>query len=105
LYYGPTMSGSGPRKLKPHEVPYRTLYPDTDPEAERVQLEIYRRMPPWRKLQLVEDANKASKALALAGLRSRYPEASPEEIWRRFLGLWLGEELATEVYGPLAENR
>ncbi len=90
-----------PRKLKPHEVPYRTLYPDTDPEAERIQLEIYRRMPPWRKIRLVMEANDASRALVLAGIRSRYPDASPEEVRRRFLGIWLGEELATEVYGPL----
>jgi hypothetical protein len=95
------MSASEPRKLKPHEVPYGELYPDTDAEAERVQMEIYRRMPAWKKIQLVEEANRMSRALVLAGLRSRYPEASPEEIRRRFFGVWLGEELATEVYGPL----
>jgi hypothetical protein len=94
-----------PRKLKPHEVPYRTLYPDTDPEAERVQLEIYRRMPPWQKIQRVVDANDTSRALVLAGIRSRHPDASAEEIRRRFLGIWLGEELATEVYGPLDTTR
>jgi hypothetical protein len=94
-----------PRKLKPHEVPYRTLYPDTDPEAERVQLEIYRRMPPWQKIQLVVDANDTSRALVLAGIRSRHPDASAEEVHRRFLGIWLGEELATEVYGPLNATR
>lgn len=90
-----------PRKLKPHEISYRELYPDTDPEAERVQMEIYRRMPPWQKIQLVEDANRMSRELALAGLRSRFPDAGPDEIRRRFFGLWLGEELAAEVYGPL----
>ena len=95
------MSTGKPRKLRPHEIPFRELYPDTDADAERVQMEIYRRMPPWKKIQLVEEANRMSRALALAGLRSRFPDASPEEIRRRFLGLWLGEELATQVYGPL----
>jgi hypothetical protein len=90
-----------PRKLRPHEVPYRTLYPDTDPEAERVQLEIYRRMPPWKKMQLVLESNDVSRALVLAGIRARHPDASEDEIRRRFLGIWLGEDLATEVYGPL----
>jgi hypothetical protein len=100
------MSASeSPRKLKPHEVSYRTLYPDTDPEAERVQLEIYRRMPPWKKMQLVGDANATSRALVLAGIRSRHPDASEDEIRRRFLGIWLGEDLATEVYGPLDATR
>lgn len=101
VYHGPTMSPSAPRKLKPHEVPYREFYPDTDADAERIQMEIYRRMPPWKKIQLVEEANRMSRALAMAGLRSRFPDASPDEIRRRFFGLWLGEELAAEVYGPL----
>ena len=54
-----------PGKLKPHEISYRELYPDTDPDAERVQMEIYRRMPPSKKIQLVEEANRMSRALAL----------------------------------------
>ena len=86
---------------KPHEVPYRQLYPDTDPEAERVQMDLYRRMSPARKWELVEDAIQTSRELVLAGIRSRHPEAGEEEIRRRFFGIWLGEELATEVYGPL----
>jgi hypothetical protein len=90
-----------PPKLKPHEVSYRTLYPDTDPEAEQVQLEIYRGMPPWKKMKLVLESNDVSRALVLAGIRARHPDAGEDEIRRRFLGIWLGEDLATEVYGPL----
>jgi hypothetical protein len=89
------------RGIKPHEVTYSTLSPDTDPEAEAVQLEIYRRMPAWRKIQLVFEAIDMSRALAVAGLRSRYPQAGPEEIRRRLMDLLLGEELAARVYGPL----
>jgi hypothetical protein len=89
---------------KPHELPYPTLSPDTDPDAERVQIEIFRRMPAWRKVQLVEDANELSRQLALAGLRQRHPDAAPEELRRRLFGLFLGEELATRVYGPLVET-
>ena len=88
---------------RPHELPYPTLSPDTDPEAERIQIEIFRNMPAWRKMQLVEDANQTARQLALAGLRQRHPKASPEELHRRLVGLFLGEELATEVYGPLPE--
>lgn len=89
---------------KPHELPYPTLSPDTNPDAERVQIEIFRRMPAWRKVQLVEDANQVSRQLALAGLKQRHPEAGPDELRRRLLGLFLGEELATQVYGPLLER-
>jgi hypothetical protein len=87
---------------KPHERAHPALSPDTDPEAERVQLEIFRRMPPWRKVELVGDAIETSRVLALAGLRQRHPLAGPAELHRRLLGLWLGEEIAARVYGPLA---
>ena len=86
---------------KPHEISRPTLSMDTDPAAEKVQLEIFRRMPAWRKVELVADAIETSRILAMAGLRKRHPEATPEELHRRFLGLRLGEELATKVYGPI----
>jgi hypothetical protein len=89
---------------RPHELPYPTLSPDTNPDAERVQIEIFRRMPAWRKIRLVEEANQISRQLALAGLKQRHPEAGPEELRRRLMGLFLGEELATRVYGPLPES-
>ena len=91
------------KPVRPHELSYPTRSPDTDPEAEAVQLEIYRRMPTWRKIQLVFEALEMSRALTLAGIRSRHPEAGPGEIRRRLLGLSLGEKLATRVYGPLID--
>ncbi len=89
--------------IRPHEVSYPTRSPDTDREAEAIQLAIYRRMPIGRKIQLVFEALEMSRALALAGIRSRHPQAGPEELRRRLLGLSLGEELATRVYGPLED--
>lgn len=79
----------------------RTLSRDTTPEAEAAQIEIYRRMSPGRKLLLVEEANRTARALALAGLRQRHPDAGEAELFRRLVDLTLGEELAMEVYGPL----
>ena len=79
----------------------RTLSRDTTPEAEAVQIEIFRRMPGARKLELVQEANRRARELALAGLRQRHPDAGPEELFRRLMDLTLGEELAEEVYGPL----
>jgi hypothetical protein len=58
-------------------------------------------MPAWRKLQLVDDANRTAALLAMAGLRQRHPDESLERLRRRLLGLTLGEELATKVYGAL----
>lgn len=90
---------------RPHEIPWPTLSRDTDPGAEAVQLEIYRRMTAEEKIQLVWQANEESRVLALAGLRLRYPTAGKEELQRRLKGLLLGEELATKVYGPVGQAR
>lgn len=76
---------------------------DTSPAAEAVMLDIYRRMPAWRKLELVNDANRAARQLALAGLRARHPDENPTRLRRRLLGLVLGEETATRVYGRLED--
>lgn len=88
---------------RPHEVAQSTLSADTDPAAERVQLEILGRMPAWRKAELVSGAIRTSRALALAGLRRRHPEASPAELDRLLMDLLLGDELARRVYGPRPE--
>jgi hypothetical protein len=77
------------------------LHADTSADAERVLLEIYRRMPAWRKVELVEDANRTARHLALVGLRSRHRGESTARLRRRLLGLVLGEETARRLYGPL----
>ena len=79
-----------------------TLFPDTRPEAERVQIELLRQAPPWRKLHMVGQMNQTVRTLALSGLRQRHPQATPEELRRRLADLLLGPELAARVYGPLA---
>jgi len=80
------------------------LSPDTHPEIERLQIEGLRRMPPWRKMALVGDMNETVRALALAGLRQRYPDDKPGQRRRRLADLVLGPELAARVYGPLQED-
>jgi hypothetical protein len=78
---------------------------DTDIEAHRVHLELMRRAPGWRKLQLADRLHQSLRMLALAGLRHRHPGASPPELRRRLADLLLGATLAKEVYGPLPDDR
>ena len=82
----------------------RTLAADTSPEAERVLIELWRRAPPTRKLAMVLEANRTARALALTGLRERFPGESPARLQRRLAELWLGRELAARAYGPLPER-
>lgn len=77
-----------------------TLSQDTDPEIERLQIEGLRQMPAWRKLAMVVSMNRLVRALALAGLRERYPDDSPAQRQRRLADLLLGAELAARSFGP-----
>lgn len=72
---------------------------DTSPEAFEVQLRIYREMSPARKLQQVNALIRASRRLAMAGLRERHPDASDEELKKRFAALVLDAETVRKVYG------
>jgi ABC-type transport system involved in cytochrome bd biosynthesis fused ATPase/permease subunit len=75
------------------------LYPDTNAKAERIQIELLRRAPAWRKVQMVAQLNETVRTLALSGLRQRHPSASPQELRRLLADLILGEPLAEKVYG------
>lgn len=77
---------------------------DTSADAERVQFQIWREMPAWRKLELVAQMNETVRELAMLGLRQRYPKAADAELVRRYAALTLGEELATRAYGELPKE-
>ncbi|MFO0850359.1 MAG: hypothetical protein U0871_17635 [Gemmataceae bacterium] len=70
---------------------------DTSPDIERVRTECYRRMPTWRKLALLDDANRTLRALHAAGFRSRHPAAPPTAVWADWLNKSLGPALAAKV--------
>jgi len=77
------------------------LFPDTHPKMEALQIELWRQASPTRKMQMLAQLNQSARTLALTGLRSQYPQASEEELFRRLAGLLLGEELACKVYGEI----
>lgn len=82
----------------------RTLAQDTQPEAERVLIELLRAASPQRKLAMLLSANRTARLLALTGLRERHPNESAARLRRRLADLWLGAELADKAYGPLADH-
>ena len=82
----------------------RTLAEDTQPDAERVLIELWRGAPPSRKIAMLLSANRTARALALTGLRERHPGESPARLQRRLADLWLGPELAAKAYGPLCDH-
>jgi len=81
-----------------------TLWPDTHPDIERLQVERLRQMPTWRKMVLMAEMTESVRTLALAGLRQRYPADTPVQRHRRLADLVLAPELAACAYGPAAEE-
>lgn len=77
---------------------------DTTPEAHRVHIELMRGAPAWRKLELAAELYESLKLVALAGLRSRHPDAPESEIRRRLADVLLGTELAERAYGPVGDG-
>jgi hypothetical protein len=75
------------------------LYSDTHPKVEALQIELWRRASPTRKMHMLAQLNASVQMLALAGLRSRFPDATESELRRKLADLVLGEELARKVYG------
>jgi hypothetical protein len=71
---------------------------DTAPEIEEAQIQQWRAMSPSEKAALIAGLCRAADALALAGIRHRYPGASPRECFLRLAILRLGRDLAYRAY-------
>jgi hypothetical protein len=76
---------------------------DTTSEARDVQYDLYRRMSPARKIELVFDAYRTGQLLSMAGIRMQYPNATEEEVWHIWAKRHLGEDLYNKVYGSNKE--
>ena len=78
------------------------LASDTSLEAEREQVELWRRMSPLEKVRAVTEIARAVQQLSLAGIRLRHPGASDRECFLRLSVLKLGRQLACRVYPEAA---
>ena len=80
-------------------VGYRPQSPDTDPATERYLFAQLRKLPPWRKAEMLSASTRAAYGLAMAGLRQRYPAGSEAELRRRYAALVLGRETSIALFG------
>ncbi len=76
----------------------KTLSPDTSPEAEKVLIELLRKAPAWKKLEMVSQITTTCRELALSGLRRRYPKSNDEELKKRLAALVLPRQIVIRVY-------
>ena len=68
----------------------RTL--DTNPQPEQVQLEIFRRMGPEKRLQAGIELSQLCRKLLLEGVRMRHPEYDERQSKLAVIRLMLPEE-------------
>jgi hypothetical protein len=71
---------------------------DTSPEVERVQVEIFRKMTPARRLQLAIELTQTSRKLLALGVRRRHPEYNEEQIRLAVIRLTIPEKLFLAAY-------
>ena len=71
---------------------------DTTPEAARVQLEIFRRMNPSRRLELACEMSDTIRKVSADGVRSRHPEYTEEQVNLAVARLMLGAELFSKAF-------
>lgn len=83
-------------------MPPPRLTRDTAPEIERQQTESWRAMSAAQKADLVTGLTRAAYELAAAGVRHRYPDATPHEQFLRLAVVVLGRDLACRAYPEAA---
>jgi hypothetical protein len=80
-------------------------FSDTHPKIEALQIELLRQVSPARKMEMLAQLNASARTLALAGLRSRFPQMTETELHRKLADLLLGQDLARKVLGEAGHVR
>jgi hypothetical protein len=71
---------------------------DTSPEAERVQIEIFRKMTPERRLHAAAELTQLVRKSLAEGVRMRHPDYNEEQVHLAVIRLTLPEKLFLKVY-------
>jgi hypothetical protein len=80
----------------------KTQSPDTSPEAERVLIELTRKLPVARRLELAWQWSATMRRLGWENVRASHPGADEAELRRHYAARLLGPELASKVLAHAA---
>ena len=72
---------------------------DTPPRMMSRVVGHWRTMSSAEKLDQIEQLNRACEQMSEAGVRSRHPDASDDEVRLRVIALRLGRDLMVAAYG------
>ena len=73
---------------------------DTSPSALRRYDELLRQQTPAQRLAIAMSLSRAVRELAIAGIRSARPNASPREVQEELAVRMYGREVAKRLFGP-----
>ena len=84
----------------------KPLSPDTTPHVQQKHYEMMRILSPEQKLSMAFALTDATRQMVLADIKYRFPEASEQEIRRRFIARVLPRQDVIRAYGfdPKAEG-
>ncbi len=71
---------------------------DTSNDAEKVQIEIIRRMSSSERLELAIDLTDTSRKMLAEGVRQRHPEYTEDEVRLAVIRLLIPEALFINAY-------
>lgn len=80
------------------------LFPDTHPQMEALQIQLWRQASPTRKMNMLAQCNKWRKCWRLWDCAPNIPRPA-RPIRRRLAGLLLGEVAARKVYGEISHAK
>ena len=84
----------------------KPLSPDTTPQVQSKHYELMRNLSPEQRLSLAFALTDATRQMVLADLKHHFPDASDDEIRRRFIARVLPRQdvIRAYVFDPKAEG-
>lgn len=79
----------------------RTLSPDTCREVEQIHIELIRKAPIFRRLQMVSSLVKTTRQLSWQGICERYPGDMLQIRVKRFISLLYKDERLVQQFTDL----
>lgn len=83
----------------------RTQSPDTSPEAERVQIELVRKLSVAQRVALTRSLTRTVIQLSRRAIRNAHPHMDEDALRVKFVELNYGPELAEQFRAALARRR
>ena len=84
--------------MKPRQTPPSGRPDDTEPAAHARQMAAYRRMSGGQRVAVTFRLNGWARRIAEAGIRSRHPDYSDQQVRMALRRLWLGDELTLQAW-------